>query len=371
MFYRDTWAEIDLDAFDHNIQYLKEKVNHRAIFAVIKANAYGHGDEMIARECFALGCPLVCVSSVDEAMALRIKGIDGDILMLGFANPQHTQILIDQNIITTVPSVAWMEEVCKYHPKGLRVHLKVNTGMNRLGITTLDEFHQIRHLCEEHGCIIEGIFTHFLNSATSPERTKQQFEDYKTFVLATEYSFKWKHCSNSDGVFTFKEDFCNAVRTGISMYGFTDVKGAGESLKPVLSLYSRVSQTKLIHKGETVGYDATYTASNDEYIATLPLGYADGFARVNQGHYAYIGRKPSMIVGKICMDQLMIRCDQTTQMGDIVEFVGEHRSLMDIEEETGVTTFEFLTGLVDRVPRVYLRGNEVIGDINPRMLKAY
>lgn len=370
MFYRHTWAEVNLDAFEHNINCIKETVGNKAVFGVIKANAYGHGDEMIARECIRLGCPLLCVSSLDEALGLRLKGIDHDIFIMGFTDPNQSRLLLENNIITTVPSVEWMKSIVKYPVQGLRLHIKLNTGMNRLGVRTQEEIQEILALGLEHGCLFEGIFTHFMSSGWHKEKTMDQYNRYRKLVEDSNFNFKWIHCANSDAIFSLEDDFSNACRPGVAMYGLSDIESTRDKLQEVISLYARVTQTKYVSKDEKVGYDEAYTSLNDEYIATVPLGYADGFPRVHSGHYSFIGVKPCMIIGKICMDQLIIRCDSDTKMGDIVEFIGPHRSILDIERETPLTACETMTGLSDRIPRVYIRNNEVIGDINPRMNKG-
>lgn len=367
MYYRETWAEVDLDALIHNYQYLQKKAAHRAVFAVIKANAYGMGDAMVARQAIELGTPMLCVSSLDEALALRNKGIDHDVLVLGYTNPEDAEVIVANNVVVTGSSLEWLEKVVEYPCAGLRVHIKINSGMNRLGVNSPEQLQAMLTLGQDHGIRFEGIFTHFMSSGWDRVKTQAQFDFFKKLAQSVDFAFKWRHCANSDAILWFDEDYCNAVRPGIALYGCCDLAEEQHNFKDTMSLYSRVAQVKMLHKGDQVSYDGIYEAKNDEMVATIPMGYADGFVRKHQGHYSFIGNKPCAIVGKICMDQLMIRCDKETRQGDLVEFVGPHRSVKMIEEQTGITPCEFLTSVSDRIPRVYIKNNRVIGDINPRL----
>lgn len=367
MIYRDTWAQIDLDKFAHNIDVMKKHTG-KEIFCVVKANAYGHGDYYIAKEAMALGCAYIAVSSLDEAITLRKQGIDAPILILGYVNPDDVQVVLAENITITAVSLDWCERICsKQHIEGLKVHLKIDTGMNRLGIKKLEEIKEAMTLLENKGVILEGIYTHF-HSADRSEKTlcERQKRWFYHILDSLNYDFKWIHTSNSDASISYEVDRCNAIRPGLALYG---VKGMDSNLNliPVLSLYTRITCVKKIMENETVGYGATYRANKEEWIATLPIGYGDGFIRANQGRYLCVDGHPCEIVGRVCMDQCMIRLDKEYTPGEIVEIIGDYISVEDMARQLKTIPYEILCLLNDRIPRIFLKNNKMIGTQNSRM----
>jgi len=362
-FYRNTYASIDLDALSYNIRQLAQH-HQKGLIAIIKANAYGHGDEMIAKYVLANGAVMLGVSSLDEAMSLRRKKVIGEILSLGYVSPTHLPIALKNQIILTASSLEWVKEIVKCDCTGLRIHIKVDTGMNRIGMQTLNEVLESLALLLKHNISVEGIYTHFSSSDDPSDTiTKKQYEDFEKVLAQIDYDFKWVHASNSDAALHFDTPLCNAVRIGLAMYGYSTYPN---QLKPVLTLYSALVHVKTIKANESVSYGATYTATQDEIIGTIPIGYADGWNRMHQGDVAYIGSTPCEYVGRICMDQCMIRLDKEYPVGTLVELLGSQAKLFDMAKRMHTISYEILTQISDRIPRVFVLNNKVIKVINTR-----
>lgn len=366
-FYRDTFAQIDLTQFEENIKRIKN-VNGKQMIAVIKANAYGHGASYIARKVMELGAVMLAVSSLDEAITLRHDGIDAPILCVGYTRPRDVSLAMFYNITLTVPSLEWCNELEKIKPEGkLKVHLAYDTGMNRIGMKTIDELKEcITTLHGKYVCI-DGIFTHYTMSDADDEiMTNDQYRKFKEVVVELQNlcNFTYIHASNSDATMHYKEDITNAVRIGLVMFG---ISSFDTEVKPILSLYTRLSRVKKVNKGEGIGYSQTYTMSEDGYIGTIPIGYADGWIRKNQDRSCYIGKEACRFVGRICMDQAMILLDKEYPVDTPVELIGPHVSLVEMAKELDTIPYEIMCLLTDRVPRVYLENGEVVAIDNPRM----
>lgn len=362
-YFRKTWAEIDLDALTYNVNHLFT-YHQKALIAVIKANAYGHGDVMLARHLEKLGTPMFAVASLDEALNLRMHGITTDILCMGALYADDIQIAIENNIIATVVNLDWVDTLKTVKAEGLRVHLKVDTGMNRLGIKEVEDLKQALVELDRIGVISEGIYTHFASSDNPDNiQTSQQYELFQNIYTQLNRPFKWVHCANSGAVVNFKAPCCNAVRIGLSLYGYSDYPVA---LKPLMTLYSTLLDIKTIHAGETVGYGATYTASGTELIGTVGIGYADGLSRSHQGSVCSLNGSLYEYVGRICMDLCMIRLDQPYPLGSKVEIIGEHIDVYAMAKHLGTIPYEIFAQLNDRIPRIYLEGGKVIATLNAR-----
>ncbi len=363
MLYRDSWVEVDLTAYKENIATLRKLSNKKTI-AIIKANGYGNGDGTVARSAIEAGAELLAVSSLDEALTLRNENINQDILVLGYVNPNYISICIENNITTTVVSMDWIKKLIEQNCAGAKVHFKVDTGMNRIGIKDINEIKEGLSLLREHQVQIDGIFTHFACSDDpSDKMTDEQMRKFKNVLNEVGKDFTWIHTSNSDATIHYPEEISNSTRCGIAMYGISSYE---TDLKPVMSLKSKVICVKQILKGETVGYGATYTAENDEWIATIPIGYADGWIRKNQGRVAFIHGVACEFVGRICMDQCMLRVPPSTQVGDVVELIGAHMPITQVAEELDTIPYEVMTGLTDRLGKVYIEDGKTIRTINPR-----
>lgn len=359
--------EINLDAIYENVKTIRQICGKKFI-AVLKADAYGCGDIQVAEVCLKAGAEMIAVSSLDEAMILRNKGYEGELFILGTVDPEEVPILAAYNIATAAISMEWIQSAVSHSCKGLKVHLAYDTGMNRIGMKDIESLHKGAEILLEHGCRIEGIFTHFCNTDKEDRfYTEHQFALFKEAVKSFDIPFKWIHCDNSDATIFFKDDISNACRVGISLYGISPYT---DKLKPAISLYSEVVMCKPVKAGESIGYGWTYTSEHDELIGTVPIGYADGFVRRNQGRKVYVDGMMCEVVGRVCMDQCMIRLDHPVKPGTTVEIFGPHISLETMAEELGTIPYEIICLISGRVTRKYIFDNHEVNEVTPRLKES-
>ncbi|WP_208586055.1 alanine racemase [Gracilibacillus suaedae] len=367
-FYRDSWVEVNLDHIIYNIQQLKNKLADKTqIYAVVKANAYGHGDIEVANAALKGGATRLAVAILDEALRLRQGGITAPILVMGWIRPEDAEIAAKHNITVTCYQKEWLEEVQKLTlPKPLTVHLKWDTGMGRIGIRTEQELLEIIPLLQHENIYLEAIFTHF---ATADEAKLAHFEKQLTQFdkLWNIFQNNWTqhkvmvHTGNSAASMRFPEKMVDFVRFGISMYGLYPspvVKTEKPiDLKSALSLHSRLIHVKKVDKGTPISYGATYLAEEQEWIGTVPLGYADGIRRALQGAEVLVGGERCTIVGRVCMDQLMVRLTKPAKVGDKVTLIGsqgaERIEMDEWAARLDTINYEIACMISDRVPRVY------------------
>lgn len=353
--YRDTYACIRLNYLQDNVETLYQKVR-KPLMAIIKANAYGHGYRQVAN--VLKDNPHISmfgVATLKEAIDLRNIGIQQDILVLGAIPIEDLDLVIRYDITLSLFSKDYMNEIKKlyHHQKPVKVHIKVDTGMNRIGIKSKEDFEDILANCQDSIFQVDGVFTHF---ATADDPSQE--EAYKNqialfYEIVGQHSFKYIHCQNSAAMMYHHDDRSNLARIGIAMYGVDPSGEECPNLKQVMSLYTRVSMIKKVKKGERIGYGLTYTALEDEYIATLPIGYADGLIRANQGRQVYIQGHYYPIVGRICMDQMMVKIDENVHLHDRVEIFGEHISLARMAKELSTIPYEIVCLVSERVERIY------------------
>lgn len=380
-FYRDTWVEINLDHVKYNIYKMKQHLPEDVeIMAVVKANAYGHGAPQVAKAALESGATRLAVAFLDEALSLRQHGIDAPILILGSTRVEDAAIAAEHQISLAVHSLEWLKKVNPLlseagikHP--LTIHLKCDTGMNRIGLRTEEEVKEAEKLIKSTNKIfLEGIFTHY---ATADEHnqslTKKQLERFHSLINAMEQLPPMVHTSNSAASLRFPEAYFNAVRMGISMYGLSPSEEIKSELpfplKSAFSLYTKVKQVKRISKGETVSYGATYMAEDDEWIATIPIGYADGWLRRLSGQTVLVNGKRAPIVGRICMDQCMVKLPAEVMEGTAVTLIGaDHEDSISVDEiakKLETINYEVVCQISTRVPRVYLEDGEIVEIQNP------
>ncbi len=364
MFYRQAWLDVNLDNLDYNIKTIKNRLNDKSLFAVIKANGYGVGDFQLAKCAIANDATYLAVSSLDEALSLRFKKIDAPILVLNYVSAQHLRAALQNNVTITVTSFDHAKRIAGSRINGLKLHLKVDTGMNRIGFKDVSEVTEaIQLLYPNHD--IEGIYTHYFNSDNLDKtNTQKQYESFKLILDTLKHKFKYIHAANSDAIFNFDENLCNAARSGIAMLGISDFNS---ELKPVCSLYTKIDHIKKVKKGESISYGATYTCDEDEWIATLPIGYADGLNRHNQNRNVYVAGETALIVGSICMDQCMIKLKKHHPVDTIVEIFGEHILIKDVAKYLNTIPYEILTSISDRMARVYRRKYQIEEILNIRL----
>lgn len=375
---RRTWAEIDLDALAHNYRRARELTGPGVRYlGVVKADAYGHGAIQVAAQLEELGADYLAVSSLDEARELRHGGIDAPILILGHTPPEMVPELIRYHITQAVSARAKAEE---YNAAAsacggrLKVHIKVDTGMSRLGFLVRDEHFDggveaIAASCALPGLEAEGIFTHFAVSdeddTDSEAYTREQFALFLRVVNALAErgrTFPIRHCANSGALARYPEMYLDMVRPGIALYGVgADAKRLG--LRPVMTLKSSVSTIKIFDPGTDISYGRTYRAADKARIGVLPIGYADGLFRGLSNRLAVVTEQgPAPIRGRICMDMTMV--DLTglpdVKVGSEVEIFGRRQSVDHLAQLLDTISYELLCAVSKRVPRVYLRDGQVV-----------
>lgn len=367
MFYRDTWAEINLDAIAHNIQEIR-KNNHRKLIAVLKANAYGHGDYWVAKTAIEQGACMVAVAYLDEAIGLRKQGFNDDILVLGHIRANDIDLARFAKIKLTVISLAWLKQVIDLNLdlNGLQFHLKIDTGMNRIGLKDDEEILEAISLIKQHHGQLDGIYTHYHDADGDLSYCDQQYQHFQHVLSLLQEKPPYIHCENSAAILQYNNDCTNAMRAGLLLYGLSPIETTLK-LKPALSLYSRMTHVKMVKKGETIGYGATYTAKEDCYIATLPIGYADGFIRANQGRSVIVNDEEVEIVGRICMDQCMIKLPHAYPINTKVALINEKMPVSRIAKELNTIDYEILCLLSDRIPRIVMKNQQPLAILNQRL----
>lgn len=350
---RGTNLYVDLDALEHNIRVVYQK-NNKPLMTIIKANAYGVGAVGVAKALENMDeVTMYGVATLKEALELKRADIKKDIFILGAIGIEDIACVKANNIIIDLHQESFYEQLTQDMKYGLRVHIKVDTGMNRLGFKHVE---QIEAICHEGLVSVEGIYTHYATSDDDLEFVQEQFNRFKSVVEAIDYDFKWIHASNSGASLYFHDDITNLVRPGIALYGEDQSQSA--ELKHVVSLKTVVQAIQTILPGESVGYGRTYIADKKELVAILPIGYADGLLRRNQGSNVWINGCLYEIVGRICMDQTMIRVDEHVQLKDEVEIFGPHISIIEVANRLDTITHEVLTTISSRVERKYIRNVE-------------
>lgn len=372
-FHRDTWAEVDLDAIFHNVASLRAFLRKEtAIMAVVKANAYGHGDVQVAKTALEAGASYLAVAFLDEALALRKKGITAPILVLGAVRPEDIELAARERIALTVFQQEWIEKAKQWHQSSLPVafHLKMDTGMGRLGVKDEEETKRIVAMIEEHPYfLLEGVYTHF---ATADEIDTNYFSfQYENFLRMLEwlpYRPKWIHCGNSATSLRFPDKVFNMVRFGIAMYGLTPALAIKPylpfELKEAFSLHSRIVHVKRLFPREKVSYGATYTAEQEEWVGTVPIGYADGWIRKLQNFCVLVNGVKSPIIGRICMDQMMIRLPEYVPIGTQVTLIGKQGdaqiTMDEVAQYLDTINYEIPCTISYRVPRIFLKNKSIM-----------
>ncbi|MCR4955114.1 MAG: alanine racemase [Lachnospiraceae bacterium] len=376
---RRTWSEIDLDALLYNYKKLREYIGKDVKFlGVVKADAYGHGSVMVSKVLEQAGADYLAVSSMDEAMELRVNGIRMPILILGHTPKNQVERLIEFHITQAVTCMAkakeYAEEARRLN-KVLKIHIKVDTGMSRLGYLCDGDFFDngVQNIVEAinlKGLDTEGIFTHFAVADEEGEEarayTMHQFELFKQVIGEVEkrmgHPFKLRHCANTGAVAKYKETYLDMVRPGLLLYGYGEyAKELG--LKPVMSLKTSVSTIKIYPENTAISYGGIYKTKKTTRIAVLPYGYADGFFRSLSNRYQLLtpdGVAP--VRGKICMDMCMIDVTDMpdVQVGSEVEIFGKENPIETMADMAGTIPYELTCAVSKRVPRTYMKDGKVL-----------
>ncbi len=385
------WAEISLNAVVENYKEIKNYIEKSAnksvkVMAMIKADAYGHGAPMVASELEAAGVDFFGVSSIDEAMQLRNASVNTPIMITGYTPSELIPAAIENNISLTVYNFYNAERInaeALKHGKTANVHLKIDTGMNRLGFMAFSDadktetVEKIKIISGMSGLNIEGIYTHFSDAdGEDGEYTRMQYSRFAEIILEAEkmgVSVGIKHCLNSAGILNYSEYAMDMVRPGLILYGLlpddkikTEIK-----LTPSMVLKSAVSQIKNVKEGAEISYGRSEKLTRDSKIAVLPIGYADGLLRRLSGKYKVtVNGKPAKILGKICMDQCIVDITGIPDVceGDEAVIFGDGSDKAPTLEKMAKTAdtikYEICCVIGKRVPRLYFKDDKLVGRLN-------
>ncbi len=384
--YQRVYAEVRLDAVISNMDNMKANIAPKTkMIAVIKTDGYGHGAIPIARELEGLDYLFgFAVATAEEALILRHVGIKKPILILGYTFPYSYEKLIEEEVRMAVFREDTLKELseaaARLAERGIRknakVHIKVDTGMSRIGVRPDKKgLEFVKRTFETEGIEVEGIFTHFARADESDKTAaKKQLTEFREFIGQIEEKtgrkIPVKHCSNSAGIVEMPDANMDVVRAGITLYGLwpsNQVRKDIVKLSPVLSLYSHIVYIKEIEAGTAVSYGGTYVADRVRRVATIPVGYGDGYPRGLSGKgYILINGKKAPILGRVCMDQFMVDVTEIPEaaMGDRVTLIGrEGQQEITMEllgELSGRFNYELACDITKRVPRVYTKGGEIL-----------
>lgn len=369
---RPTWLEVDLGAIKNNVMEIRRLIGENVeILGVVKANAYGHGLKKIAGSLLDNGANRLGVATLGEGVLIRKVGIDAPVLVLGFVAPEQAEIAIENDITQTVYSYEIAENISKVAQKLgkiAKIHLKIDTGMGRIGFLPMaHNLDEIAKIADLPSLEIEGIYTHF---ACADEKNKaftitqhERFLDFINRLKQRGIDFPIVHMANSAALIDMPETRLDMVRPGIILYGHypsVDVSHDKINLIPAITLKARVSFVKKVPPATTISYGGTYVATEERVIASLPLGYADGFPRAfsNRGEVLIHGKKVR-VVGNVCMDQIMVDVTDLddVKIGDEAVIIGkqgdEMISLEDFAAMNNTINYEIICSLSERIPRIY------------------
>jgi len=396
MFCRNTFVEVNLNNIEQNVKKLIQKYNkYTYYFGVVKADCYGHNGIEVVKSIIKGGCNYLAVATLDEALKIREEIKDIPILCLGVSSPEFINLYIENNITMTISSIEQLENIINMHketlhkeslarerlpeeswlkerlpkenlskellPKKassipnlskLKVHIKLNTGMNRLGISEKTEFIEAYKKLKQNNIIIEGIYTHIYD-AENQASYNMQINKFKNFIKEIDITkIPIIHTSASEALVRYKkEDYITGCRLGIVMYGFISDKKL--ELKSTFSLYSEIIQINKLKAGETLGYCGAYKAERDCLIGVVPIGYADGIIRKNTGRTVFINNNEYQIVGNICMDMLFIKIDEKVKLNDKVAILKDNKHIEAVAKHLETIEYEVLCSIGKRVERIY------------------
>lgn len=383
-----TWAEINLDALEHNYHQIRGALTPGSrMMCVVKADGYGHGAIPVAQELAHLGAEWFGVSNLEEALQLREGGIQQPILILGYTPPSKAETLSQNGISQTVFSLEYAKALSLKAEEAdvtVKMHIKVDTGMSRIGFLYHDEEKDCQAIDEMvevsglPGLCAEGIFTHF---AAADDREQEPFTErqYELFMEAVGkleekgIAFQLRHCCNSAAVMSHPEMHLDMVRPGIILYGNapSDQMDIPLDLRPAMELKTVISQVKEVEPGNTVSYSRTFETKRTTRIATVPIGYADGYPRgLSSRADMLVAGQRARVIGRVCMDQLMLDVsgNQEARPGMTVTVFGrDHGAFLPMEEVSGLAgtiNYETMCLIGKRVPRIYLRHGKKVEQLN-------
>ena len=375
---RPAWAEIDLDAIAYNTRNIKQLIGNKDLIAVVKANCYGHGAIDIIPTLLENGASRFAVAMISEALEIRENKITAPIMILGFTPLYLGEELINNDIEQTVYDLDYARELSKIAlslNKKAKIHIAIDTGMGRIGFLpnekSIDDITEIYSL---EGIDVVGIFTHF---STSDEKDKEYSHQQFTKMMSVMdelqkrgVNIPLKHVANSGAIIDLPNTYLDAVRAGIILYGYypsDEVNKSNLALKPALTLKATITNVKTLEKDMYISYGRTFKTSDKTVVATIPVGYADGYIRkLGENGKVIIKDQFAPIIGRICMDQFMIDVTNIpdVKIGDEVILLGEKNNLKynadDIAEKLGTINYEVTCMLKSRLPRVYIKNKHII-----------
>lgn len=375
---RPLWAEINLDRIAHNMKEVVKISASKEIIAVIKADAYGHGALEVAPVLIESGATRLAVAVVTEALELRRAVKNAPIMILGYTPVSYVEEIVNNDIEVTAYDYDYVRQLSreadKYNKK-VKIHIAVDTGMGRIGfLPTESSVEDVYKISKLPNIIIESVFSHFSSAdEKDKEYTIYQFEKFNWFckeIEAAGVKYNFRHIANSGAIIDLPQTHLDAVRPGIALYGYYPSKEVDVTkidLKPAMSLKASIINLKRVPAGEYISYGRAYKTSRESVIATLPIGYADGYTRLlfSKGKVIVRG-KFAPIVGKICMDMCMIDVTdiEGVELGDEVIIMGEENNIKydadDIANNIGTINYEVLCSISKRVPRVFIKNGKVI-----------
>lgn len=376
--YRPVWAEIDLDKIEYNIRNIKELAKDKEVIGVIKADAYGHGAIDIAPILLRNGVSRLAVATLTEAMELRRENISAPIIILGYTPTDFAEDLIKYDIeqtIYTLEDAQKFSNIAEKLNKKVKVHIALDTGMGRIGFLPNEEsIENIIKIYKLKGIDIVGLFTHFSTAdEENKEYTNKQYKILEDFCKELEMigiNIPFKHAANSATIMDLPSMYLDGVRAGIVLYGYypsNEVNKERLKIKPAMTLKAKIAHIKVLEKGAFVSYGRTYKVNETTRVATIPIGYADGYLRAlsNKGKVIVNG-KLVPVIGRVCMDQLMIDITNINNVNvdDEVILLGECDNVKynadDMADAVGTINYEIICMIKGRVPRVYVKSGKVV-----------
>jgi len=370
---RETWAEIDPGAIRANVSAVRGMLPPATkLMAVVKANGYGHGDLIAAEAAGQAGADSLAVAYMEEALRLRAGGVTLPILILTPVRPALAPLALEHDLMLTVTGADWFRELRERHPLPagctLRVHVKADTGLGRIGLRTDAEWDALVPWLRAPDIDVDGFYTHFATTGQTDtsylERQARRFAELMERSKASRIPIRHYHCAGSAAALRFPGLALDMVRIGAAMYGFyPGGLTPPVELRPALSLHSTLMQVKLMRRGDYVGYDIAYRADADEWIGTVPIGYADGWSQRMRHAHALVRGQRAEIVGRIGMDQLMIRLPGPFDAGERVTLIGRQGEacipIAELAAHIDSAAQEITTSLTDRITKIYANAEEV------------
>jgi alanine racemase len=361
--FRPTWVEVDLEAIRHNVRLLKPTDSE--LMAVVKADGYGHGAVPVARAATEAGAAWLGVALVEEGVELRLAGLEAPVLVLSELPPGSEAVALAHGLTPTVCSDDGLERLAEAARGPIGVHVKVDTGMHRIGVWPPEDTATFCERLAAAGLVVEGLWTHFARSEDDEVLTKEQLDRFLRAVEAVRaagHDPRWVHASNSGGVLRHAEADLDLVRPGIALYGLRPEPGVGldRDLRPALAWRSAVSFARWLPAGERLSYGHRYELERRSCIATVPVGYADGYPRsLSNRADVLIGGRRCRVAGSVTMDQLIVDCgDHEVVAGDEVVLIGrqagEEITAWELAGHLDTVAYEIVTGIGPRVPREHL-----------------